>query len=388
MLWSEWASLAGGAGGDFMPLAGVGPVVTPNRTRFTRRRLLRVAGGSAAALGIGPLVATGQDEADEKSDPPAADGEYVEVYGETIDSVVLVTVPGVDEETPGGLGSGFVVDGTVVTNNHVVGEATEVELQFEDERWRTGTVIGTDVHSDLAAVEVDDLPEGVDGLELAADPPEIGQEVLALGNPLGFDASISQGIVSGVDRSLASPTGFSIPAAIQTDAPVDPGNSGGPLVNLDGDVLGIVFAGAGRTLGFAISAQLAERVVPALVEDGEYSHPYMGVGVEPVGPLIAEANDLEEPRGVLIVSVTADSPAADALEPANDVTIVDGAPVPVGGDVVVEIDGEEIPNQDRLASYLALEATPGQTVDVEVIRDGERRTVELTLEERPAVDAP
>jgi len=349
--------------------------VTTHRPTLTRRRLLRLT-GAGAALGIGLPVASAEDD------------RYANVYEETIDDVVLVSVAGVDEARPGGLGSGFVVDDYVVTNEHVVGDADEVELQFRDEQWRTGSVLGTDVHSDLAVLEVDELPDAVDGFSLADDEPEIGQEVLALGNPLGLDASVSRGIVSGVDRSLPSPTGFSIPAAIQTDAPVDPGNSGGPLVDLDGDVLGIVFAGAGRTVGFAISGRLADRVVPALVEDGEYQHAYMGVGVEPVGPLIADANDLEEPRGVLIVDVASDAPAAGVLEPADGVSVVDGAPVPVGGDVVVAIDDEEIPNQEQLSSYLALETSPGDEIDVEVIRDGERETVGVTLEERPDVEAP
>ena len=349
--------------------------MTTHRSTLTRRRLLRLT-SAGAALGIALPVASAEDD------------RYADVYEETIDDVVLVSVAGVDEAGPAGLGSGFVVDGYVVTNEHVVGDADEVELQFRDEQWRTGSVLGTDVHSDLAVLEVDELPDAVDGFSLADDEPEIGQEVLALGNPLGLDASVSRGIVSGVDRSLPSPTGFSIPAAIQTDAPVDPGNSGGPLVDLDGDVLGIVFAGAGRTVGFAISGRLADRVVPALVEDGEYQHAYMGVGVEPVGPLIADANDLEEPRGVLIVDVASDAPAADVLEPAADISIVDGAPVPVGGDVIVAIDDEEIPNQEQLSSYLALETSPGDEIDLEVVRDGDRETVGVTLEERPDVEAP
>lgn len=318
-----------------------------------------------------------------------ADGAYTTVYQETIDDVVLVNVVGEGQEAPGGLGSGFVTDdGYVVTNNHVVMDTTEVELQFRDEQWRTASVVGTDIHSDLAVLGVDELPDIAGGLSFTDADPVIGQEVLALGNPLGFDSSISQGIVSGVDRSLPSPTGFSIPAAIQTDAPVNPGNSGGPLVDLDGNVLGVVFAGAGQTIGFAISATLANRVVPSLIEDGEYQHPYMGVGVLPVGPLVAEVNDLEEPRGVLVTETVPDAPADGVLEPAEETTIADGTPVPTDGDVIVMIGDEEIPNQDQLSSVLALETSPDETIDIEVIRDGERQTVELTLEARPEDESP
>ena len=368
----------------------------------SRRRVLRTVVGTAAATGVGATAAasagaqeTENETADDSSEPPEetpTQSRYTEVYEQTIDDVVLVTVGGTDEggegETPGGLGSGFVVDDYVVTNAHVVADADEAELQFRDEQWRTASVVGRDIHGDLAVLEVDDLPDGVDGFSLIEERPSIGQEVLALGNPLGFDASISQGIVSGIDRSLPSPTGFSIPAAIQTDAPVNPGNSGGPLVDLEGNVVGVVFAGAGQTIGFAISAALARRIVPALIEDGEYEHPYMGVSVLPVGPQVAEANDLENPRGVLVTDTVQGSPADGVLEPVTGGTTVDGTVVPVGGDVIVAIGDREIPNQDQLSSVLALQTSPGETISIDVIRDGERETVELTLESRPNVDVP
>ncbi|WP_293032863.1 S1C family serine protease [Natronococcus sp.] len=357
---------------------------------LTRRRLLGAAVGSIAVVGTGSASGDGRgrrhSERLDRAVRAQVDERYTEIYDETIDAVVLVNVFG--DEIPAGLGSGFVVDDYVVTNDHVAGDASEVELQFRDEQWRSASVIGSDVHSDLAVLEVDDVPEAASALSFTDAEPTVGQEVLALGNPLGLDASISQGLVSGIDRSLPSPTGFSIPAAIQTDAPVNPGNSGGPLVDLEGDVLGVVFAGAGQTIGFAISAALANRIVPALAEDGEYEHAYLGVSVVPVGPLLAEANDLEESRGVLVADVSSDAPAEGVLEPADDVESIDGDPVPVGGDVIIEIDGEEIPNQERLSSVLALETSPGDVVEIEVVREDERETVELTLEPRPDVDLP
>ncbi|ELY98235.1 peptidase S1 and S6 chymotrypsin/Hap [Natrialba chahannaoensis JCM 10990] len=373
---------------------------------LSRRRLLRAGTGIAvagvgASAGIGTGGARGMqddgnendenDENDENGDDPFdAGGPYADVYDDIIDDVVLVNVLGSDDPfgDPGGIGSGFVVGDHVVTNAHVVGDANDVELQFRDEEWREGEVVGTDSHSDLAAIAVDDLPEITDGLSFAADDPVIGQEVVVLGNPLGLDASLSQGIVSGVDRQLPSPTGFAIPAAIQTDAPVNPGNSGGPLVSLDGDVLGVVFAGAGQTIGFAIAAQLADRVIPALIEDGEYEHSYMGIGVSPVGPQVAAANDLEEARGVLVSEVVPDSPADGVLEPIDGETMIDSDPVPTGGDVIVSIGDEDIPNEARLTSVLALETSPGETVELEVVREGESQQVALALEERPDVDLP
>lgn len=381
--------------------------MSPDQSRLARRQVLKHCGGASATLlgvaagsGTG-VAASGISEqhstavASSTQNDGDAENTPADVYDEYIDDVVLVNVfgglddeagvpEGGDPETPAGIGSGFVVDDAVVTNHHVVRGAETVELQFRDEQWRTAEVVGTDIHSDLAALEVDNLPDETEGITLAEDEPAVGEEVLALGNPLGLDASISQGIVSGVDRSLPSPTGFSIPAAIQTDAPVNPGNSGGPLVDLTGDAVGVVFAGAGQTIGFAISAALANRVVPSLLEDGSYDHPFLGVSVVPVSPIVAEANDLEDARGVMVVETVPDGPADGVLETAEPGPTVDGVPVPVDGDVLVAIDGTEIHSQERLSSTLALETEPDQTVTIDVLRDGDEETVELTLEERPS----
>ena len=382
-----------------MPFVGVATGVTPDLDQCTRRRLLGAVGaaGAAAAVGLGGTGGgTAQNETNSSNATPQGNGSadvdspYTETYRNTIDSVVLVTVTGTSSGLGGGggggggLGSGFVIDDEhIVTNNHVVQNASEggIEIQFSNQEWRAASVVGTDGYSDLAVLRVDDLPDVASGLSLSEAEPVIGQEVLAIGNPLGLDASVSQGIVSGIDRSLPSPTGFSIPAAIQTDAPINPGNSGGPLVSLEGDVLGVVFAGAGQTIGFAISALLANRVVPALIEDGTYEHPYMGVGVQPVGPEVADEIGLEEANGVLVAEVVPNSPADGVLRPASSIS-------PGSGDVIIAIDGEEIPNQDQLSSYLALETSPGNTIELEIVRDGEQQTVELTLAERPNIERP
>ncbi|WP_226479533.1 S1C family serine protease [Natrinema amylolyticum] len=380
-----------------MPLVEVETGVTPDPDQCTRRRLLGAVGatGAAAAIGLGGSGAGVAQNETADSNATAQEGggsdvdsPYTETYRNTIDSVVLVTVSGTGGAPGGGggggLGTGFVIDDQhIVTNNHVVQNASEggIEIQFNNQEWRTASIVGTDAYSDLAVLRVDDMPDVAAGLSLSESEPVIGQEVLAIGNPLGFDASVSQGIVSGIDRSLPSPTGFSIPAAIQTDAPINPGNSGGPLVGLEGEVLGVVFAGASQTIGFAISARLANRVVPALIEDGTYEHPYMGVGVQPVGPEIAEAIGLEEATGVLVMEVVPDSPADGVLEAGSTTR-------PGSGDVIVAIDGEEIPNQDQLSAYLALETSPGDMIELEIVRDGERQTVELTLAERPAFERP
>ncbi|MFA9417456.1 S1C family serine protease [Natrinema sp. HArc-T2] len=353
----------------------------------TRRRALRMIGATVAVGGIGlgsSVAQNGQDGEDGSSGEgdDGVDSPYTAVYRDTIDSVVLVTVTG--PRGSGGLGSGFVIDEQhVVTNNHVVETASDdgVEIQYSNEEWRTASIVGTDLYSDLAVLRVENMPDVASGLPVVDREPTIGQEVLALGNPLGLDASVSQGIISGVDRVLPSPSGFSIPAAIQTDASVNPGNSGGPLVGLEGDVYGIVSSGVGQTLAFAISPRLANRVIPALIEDGTYEHPYMGVAVQPVGPEIADAIGLEEATGVLVTEVVPNSPADGVLQSAT----VDS---PDSGDVIVAIDGQQIQNQAQLLSTLALETAPGDTVELTVVRSGDEQSVEVTLESRPESQLP
>lgn len=353
---------------------------------WSRRGLLSAAGLTLASAGCTALPEFEDGEAAKTGTMTAGrsgDGPYTEVYDRTIGSVVTVRVY---DGRRGGTGSGFVRgDGTVVTNQHVVDGADDIELAFSEGEWATASVLGTDVYSDLAALSVDERPEYATPLPTLEAVPPIGTRVMALGNPLGYEASASTGIVSGVDRSLQGPNNFPIPDAVQTDAAVNPGNSGGPLVTLDGDVVGVITAGGGDDIGFAISAPLTERVVTELVEDGSYTHPYIGVRLLTVTPTVAEVNDLplEQPRGVLVSEVVDGSPADGVLRASPDSEQVRGRQVPVGGDVVLSLDGTPTPTLEQLTSFVALETSPGDTVDVEVLRDGDRRTVELTLGERP-----
>jgi len=309
---------------------------------------------------------------------------YTDVYRQVAPSIGQVLVDG---DRGQGQGTGFVVDGRhVVTNHHVVADSGEVRVRFADGNQRSGTVVGTDVYSDLAVVRVESRPEDATPLSFVERQPTIGQEVVAIGNPYGLAGTVSAGIISGVNRLIPSPAGVPIPDAIQTDAAVNPGNSGGPLVDLDGNVLGVVNSGGGDNIAFAISAPLAGRVVPALIEDGEYRHSYVGVGTAEVTPTIARANDLGESRGLIVVRTVEGSPADGVFRP-SDTETVDGQQVPVGGDVIRGIGGETVRTLEEFASYLALRTSPGQTVTVTVLRDGERRELEVTLTDRPAPDA-
>ncbi len=360
--------------------------------RLTRRRFLAAVGLTAGLAGCEAPSSDGDRTRPERDrdrtqsrlidSTPESSSVYTDVYRRTIDSVVLIRV--FDGGGVSGQGSGFVYDGQhVVTNEHVVSGSSDVQIRFTDGSWQTGEVLGTDVYSDLAVVRVDDTPDEATALELVSGEVAVGQRVVAIGNPFGLSGSLSAGIVSGVDRTLPAANDFSIPDAIQTDAAVNPGNSGGPLMTLDGRVAGVINSGSGDNIGFAISAALMRRVVPALIADGEYEHAYMGVRLTDVTPLIAEANGLSSANGVYMDEIVDGGPSDGVLRGSTGERTVDGASVPVGGDVVVAMGDEPIPSQQALSTYLALATSPGETIPVEVVRDGSRTTVQLTLGSRP-----
>ena len=311
---------------------------------------------------------------------------YTDLYDQTIESVVSV-------RTQSGLGSGFAYNVTsngtsyLVTNAHVVGDADQVVVQFAREDSQVGTVVGTDELADLAVVRVNETPEYVEELPVSNQSAEQGRQVAALGNPFGLDETITHGIVSGTNRSMPTTRGYSIPNVVQTDAPISPGNSGGPLVTCEGVVVGVNTAGiaaqGAENLGFAVSASLVERIVPSIIENGSFQHAYLGVGVAPITPPLAAANDLNTTDGVYVVTTTRGSPAAGTLQGAERVALVGGMRVPVGGDVIVGIDNRSIETTEELTSYLVTQASPGDTVTLTIVRDGERQQVEVTLGERP-----
>jgi S1-C subfamily serine protease len=332
-------------------------------------------------------AAAGTDDGTDPAHAGAAaaqpdEGAYTAVYRETITSVVLVRVYGAGG--PIGQGSGFVYpDGShVVTNQHVVDGARSVRVRFEDGTWREARIRGTDVYSDLAVLTVE-TPPTAPALALVDDEPPVGTQVVALGAPFSFGGSVSAGIVSGVDRSLPSQTGFSIPDAIQTDAAVNPGNSGGPLVTLDGRVAAVINSGQGENVNFGISAALTRRVVPALVATGDYDHAYMGVRLVEVTPAVARANGLADARGILVADVLPNGPAAGTLRGSGGERTALGQRVPVGGDVILALDGRPTPTQAALASHLAIRTSPGDVLETRIVRDGEGRTVSFELGARP-----
>lgn len=299
-----------------------------------------------------------------------------------------------------GLGSGFVYDaqGHIVTNNHVVAGADTVEVTFLDGTILEGRVIGTDPDSDLAVVKVDRLPPGVRPLTLGdSTAVQIGQTVIAIGNPFGLSGTMTVGIVSGLHRTIPvaarGQSAFSIPDVIQTDAAINPGNSGGPLLDSSGAVIGVATAisvaspiPAFSGVGLAVPAHLVRRVVPALIERGRYEWPWLGVSGNDLTPDLARANGLDpSTRGAYVVRVLANSPASAAgLRGAQREAQVDGRRLPVGGDVIVAVDGNPINNFDDLLVYIARYTSVGQRLRVRVLRDGRPMEFAVTLAARPA----
>ena len=312
----------------------------------------------------------------------AATCNYTRLYNQTIDSVALI-------RTQNGLGSGFVFDsfdnGTsyIVTNEHVVNQSTTVGVQFTRGELRTGTVVGATAFVDLAVVRVNDTPGYVEALPLAEQEPRPGQRVAALGSPYGLESTITSGIISGVERLTPTQAGL-IPNTIQTDAPINPGNSGGPLVLCDtGRVVGVNRAGGAENIGFAVSASIVEQIVPELIQDGGYEYPFLGVQPAPLTRSLVQANDLDVNQGVYVAQVVNGGPASGVLQGATGGETVAGQQVPVGGDVIVAIGNRSVETPEDLLSYLLTETQPGEEVELTIVRDGERRTVTVTVGERP-----
>ncbi|HEY4690871.1 MAG TPA: trypsin-like peptidase domain-containing protein, partial [Anaerolineae bacterium] len=268
-----------------------------------------------------------------------------------------------------------------------------VEVTFADGSTQTARILGVDPDSDLAVLDVDAVPPDAQPLPLGDSTAlQVGQSVAAIGNPFGLEGTLTVGVVSAAGRVVPSGLSqFSIPQMIQTDAAINPGNSGGPLLNLLGEVVGVntqiqtadgVRANAG--VGFAVPSNIVARVAPALIAEGKYTWPWLGVRGGTLTPAIAQANGLGETRGAYIAETLPGGPADKAgLRGATREGEVGGLPVPVGGDVVTAIDGQPVRAFDDLLEYVALRARVGQTVQLTVLRDGREQAMNITLEARP-----
>ncbi len=340
---------------------------------------------------------------------------FSELFTRVESSVLQVTDPSAPGLLGPRLGSGFVYDkeGHIITNNHVVaGGSGDLDITFIDGTVYDARLVGSDPYADLAVLKVEeDVPKDkLVPLPLGnSSTLKIGQPVAAVGSPFGLSGSITEGIISGLGRSLPSsvpqdptipqldvpslpaPPAFSIPDIIQTDAAINPGNSGGPLLNMGGEVVGIntaIFSNTGSYsgVGFAIPSNMIKKVVTSLIATGSYTHPYIGITGLDITPEVAEAIGLQEARGFLVTDVTAEGPAAKAGVQGGDLLAdINGREIDLGGDVILEIDNKTVRKIDDILTYLEREKQVGDTVQLTVLRDGQLQQIPVTLAARPAL---
>jgi 2-alkenal reductase len=302
-----------------------------------------------------------------------------------------------------GLGTGFVLDsqGHIVTNAHVVAGVTELEVDFQTGYKVRGQVVATDLDSDLAVLKVDAPAEQLHPLTFGnSDQVKVGQTVVAIGNPFGLSGTMTVGIVSSLGRTLeslrqsSSGSFFTAGGIIQTDAAINPGNSGGPLLNLLGQVIGVNraiettnYTSTGQPtnsgIGFAISSNIIQRVVPHLIADGKYDYPYLGItSTDDISLLQAEALGLPQSTGVYVNVITPGSPAEKAgLRAGTQASSIAGQYA--GGDLITAIDGQTVNTFSDMLNYLISNKSPGDKVTFTVLRDNATIEVELTLDKRP-----
>jgi S1-C subfamily serine protease len=284
-----------------------------------------------------------------------------------------------------GQGSGFIYDneGHIVTNNHVVENATSLTVYFSNGMWAEAEVVATDPSADLAVIKVTP-PEGMTWQPLTLAPANglrVGYTVVALGSPFGLQETMTTGIVSALGRSVPTDSGssgssYSLPDVIQTDTAINPGNSGGPLLNLAGEVVGVNFAinttsGSNSGVGFAIPVSVIEKIVPALIADGGYQYSYLGIAGTSVNAQVADEFNLDENTlGIYVAQVVENGPAADAGVQE--------------GDIITAVNDQPISDFDQLISYLFNATSPGQTITLHLLRDGEETTADIVVEARPS----
>jgi S1-C subfamily serine protease len=381
-----------------------------------------IGGAAVAAAFLAALGAGWLEDGDESSTPalqsfPAAaqdegpESAVNRIYERAAPGVVYVEAEGVSGGPPvpldpfGGprppstaTGSGFVLDeeGHVLTNAHVVEGADEVRVTIgEDGDPVAAEVVGADPSTDLALLDADADAGDLQPLPLGgAANLEVGDPVVAIGNPLGLDHTATAGIVSALGREIDAPNGFTITNAIQTDAPINPGNSGGPLLDADGEVVGITsqIATAGGQgnigIGFAVPAETAREVVQELLEDGEVDQAFLGLTGADITSEAARVLDLPTENGVLVQDVVPNGPADEAgIEAGSAEANIGPAPLRIGGDIIVEAGGDPVDSMEDVIAAVE-EREPGDELELTLLRDGDEETVTVELADRPASALP
>src|SRR5437763_13380797 len=372
-----------------------------------------VALGGAAAVGkLGEKTTIIREEAAPSSSEPAA---FQGGQRESINAIYRASAPGVvhiettsrvqqpadpffgnpfgTSETQRALGSGFVIDkaGHIVTNYHVVRGANTIQVSFSNNERFKARLVGVDPSTDIAVLKVDVKSRALKALPLGnSDSVRVGDQVIAIGNPFGLDRSVTAGIVSAVQRRIEAPNSLSISHVIQTDAALNHGNSGGPLLNAQGQVVGVNaqietggVSDGNVGIGFAIPINTVKDVVAELIKHGKDEHAVLGIAGKTLTSPIAHLFHLPVTSGVLVATVRPGTGAAQAgLKAATDQVTVQGESWPAGGDVIVKVDGEPIATVEHLVDVIAAKK-PGDKIDVEVVRGTSHKTMTAKLGRQP-----
>jgi S1-C subfamily serine protease len=321
----------------------------------------------------------------------------ITVYEKVADGVVNVTSTAVQMDfffnafPTQGSGSGSIIDmrGDILTNHHVVADAQKLEVTLADGSKWPGKLVGSDPESDLAVIRIDAPREKLKVIPMGDSKSlRIGQKVLAIGNPFGFERTLTTGVISSLGRTIRSDSGALMEDIIQTDAAINPGNSGGPLLNSEGEIIGINTAilspsGGSVGIGFAIPVNVAKKIVPDLIAKGYIVYPWIGATIQSLIPEVADYLKLKVERGAMIAEVVKGGPADKAgLRGGNRRIEVGNTIVVVGGDVIVSADHHEIKTNDELIRYIR-EKKPGDTISLQVFRKNKPQEVRVKLGERP-----
>ncbi len=326
--------------------------------------------------------------------PTKKDLSLIEIFERSEASVVRVNVQrDIEVLSTTGLGSGFIYDtnGHLITNSHVIENAQKIVVTLLDGSSYNAEIIGDDPFTDLAVIKIETNGVFLQPLPIGdSSKLKVGEQIAAIGNPFGLSGSMTAGIVSQLGRLLPSlDSGFSIPDVIQTDAAINPGNSGGPLLNMRGEMVGIntaIQSGTGEFtgVGFAIPSRTVAKIVPSLIQDGEYNHPWLGISGRDIDPDLAKILNLKDAKGFLIVTVVDNSPSSKAgLHGATETKEIDGTSYALGGDIILKVDGIEVRKIDDILIHLQREKTVGDEMILEILRDGRISEFTLLLEQRP-----
>ncbi len=334
-------------------------------------------------LYVAGLIPTASDLFDEDNESEEKISE-VSVVNSTLDSSTVaedslqsvVTIYSQTENEFQSQGSGFIYqDEYIMTNKHVVDDLDEHHIKYYNQEWTEAELVGYDDFTDLAILRPENIPNNKQSLQLKDEMPTRGTPVIALGSPNGLSGTVTTGIVSGTNRNMQTMTDFTIPDSIQTDAALNEGNSGGPLVSYNtGNVIGVNTATEGENIGFAVSSRLSDIVGQSLIETGNHNHSYVGIQTIELSPIVDFYDEVDVSSGLVVDNIAPESANTDVLYTDND----NEHP-----DVIVGINGDDIATNEELTSYIMRNTTPGDIISLDVYRNGTVQSVDIELTNRP-----